>query len=88
MEFVVPTLKNKCSNLLFITLPFYFSLLYHKRGRLRQRGASSVIVKDKKMLYRLELLDKISDDDHNTILKVVDSYLKEAQTNSTRSKLK
>lgn len=51
-------------------------------------GASSVIVKDKKMLYRLELLDKISEDDRNTILKVVDSYLKEAQSNSTRSKLK
>ena len=50
-------------------------------------GSSSVIVKDKKMLYRLELLEKISQEDKNTILKVVDSYLKEAQLNSTQNKL-
>ena len=48
-------------------------------------GSSSVIVKDKKMLYRLELLEKISEEDKNTILKVVDSYLKEAQLNSTQN---
>ena len=47
-----------------------------------------MVVKDKKMLYRLELLEKISDDDKNTILKVVDSFLKEAQSNSTHNKLK
>ena len=50
-------------------------------------GSSSVIVKDKKMLYRLELLEKISQEDKNTILKVVDSYLKEAQLNSTQNRL-
>ena len=50
-------------------------------------GSSSVIVKDKKMLYRLELLEKISEEDKSTILKVVDSYLKEAQLNSTQNKL-
>ncbi len=50
-------------------------------------GSSSVIVKDKKMLYRLELLEKIPEDDRNTILKVVDSYLKEAQSKSTQDKL-
>ena len=50
-------------------------------------GSSSVIVKDKKMLYRLELLEKISEEDKNTILKVVDSYLKEAQLNSTQNRL-
>jgi len=44
-------------------------------------------VKDKKMLYRLELLEKISEEDKNTILKVVDSYLKEAQLNSTQNRL-
>jgi len=31
------------------------------------------------MLYRLELLDKISEEDRNTILRVVDAFLKEAQ---------
>ena len=50
-------------------------------------GSSSIIVKDKKMLYRLELLEKISEEDKNTILKVVDSYLKEAQLNSTQNRL-
>lgn len=50
-------------------------------------GASSVIVKDKKMLYRLELLEMISNEDRTTILKVVDSYLKEAQLNVTRGRL-
>lgn len=43
-------------------------------------GSSSVLVKDKKMAYRLELLDKISEEDRQTILKVMDSLLKEAQT--------
>jgi transcriptional regulator with XRE-family HTH domain len=51
-------------------------------------GSAAMVVKDKKMLYRLELLEKISDDDKNTILKVVDSFLKEAQSNSTHNKLK
>jgi transcriptional regulator with XRE-family HTH domain len=51
-------------------------------------GSASVIVKDKKMLYRLELLEKISDDDRNTILKVVDSLLKDAQLTHTHKKLK
>jgi transcriptional regulator with XRE-family HTH domain len=51
-------------------------------------GNSSVVIKDKKMLYRLELLDKIAEDDKNTILKVVDSFLKDAQANHTNKKLK
>ncbi|MDG1145890.1 MAG: hypothetical protein P8N54_05300 [Flavobacteriales bacterium] len=51
-------------------------------------GSADVVVKDKKMLYRLELLEKISQEDKNTILKVVDSYLKEAQLNSTQKRLK
>lgn len=51
-------------------------------------GSASVMVKDKKMLYRLELLEKISEDDKQTILKVVDSFLKEAQLAHTHKKLK
>ncbi|QJB30709.1 hypothetical protein HF329_05110 [Chitinophaga oryzae] len=45
-------------------------------------------MKDKKMLYRLELLDKISEEDRNTILRVVDAFLKEAQLTTTSKKLK
>ncbi|NCI45795.1 helix-turn-helix domain-containing protein [Sediminibacterium soli] len=51
-------------------------------------GNTSVMIKDKKMLYRLELLEKITEEDRNTILRVVDSFLKEAQHNSTSKKLK
>lgn len=51
-------------------------------------GNASVIIKDKKMLYRLELLDKIAEDDKTTILKVVDSFLKDAQTSHTHKRLK
>lgn len=51
-------------------------------------GNASIIIKDKKMLYRLELLDKIAEDDKTTILKVVDSFLKDAQTAHTHKKLK
>lgn len=51
-------------------------------------GASSFVVKDKKMLHRLELLDKIDDDDRETILKVVDNYLTTAQLQTTTKKLK
>lgn len=51
-------------------------------------GSSSATVKDKKMIYRLELLDKISKEDKETILKVVDSLLKDAQTEHTKKKLK
>jgi len=51
-------------------------------------GNTTVLVKDKKMLYRLELLDKISDEDRNAILRVVDAFLKEAQLTTTTKKLK
>lgn len=51
-------------------------------------GSSSVLVRDKKMLYRLELLEKISEEDKTTILRVLDSLLKDAQTANTHSKLK
>ena len=51
-------------------------------------GNTIVLVKDKKMLYRLELLDKISGEDRETILRVVDSFLKDAQHHTTSKKLK
>ena len=51
-------------------------------------GASSFVVKNKKMLHRLELLKKIDDDDRETILKVVDNYLTSAQLQTISKKLK
>lgn len=51
-------------------------------------GNTTFLMKDKKMLYRLELLDKISEEDRNTILRVVDAFLKEAQLTTTTKKLK
>ena len=51
-------------------------------------GGSDFVVKDKKMLQRLELLEKIDDDDRETILKVVDNYLTTAQLQTTTKKLK
>ena len=51
-------------------------------------GFATAVVKDKKMIYRLELLDKVSKEDKDTILKVVDSLLKDAQTEHTKKKLK
>jgi hypothetical protein len=40
------------------------------------------------MLHRLELLDKIVDDDREAILKVVNNYLTTAQLQTTHKKLK
>lgn len=51
-------------------------------------GSVSVVVKDKKMLYRLELLEKVSAEDKHTILKVMDSLLKDAQLTHTNKKLR
>jgi len=51
-------------------------------------GTSSFVVKDKKMLHRLELPEKIDNDDRETILKVTDNYLISAQLQSTTKKLK
>jgi transcriptional regulator with XRE-family HTH domain len=50
-------------------------------------GSSAFTVKDKKMMHRLELLDKIDEQDRETILKVVDNYLTTAQLHSTSKKL-
>ncbi|MBY0537302.1 MAG: hypothetical protein K2P88_15730 [Chitinophagaceae bacterium] len=49
---------------------------------------SSFVVKDKKILHRLELLEKFDDDDRKTILKVVDNYLATALLQTTHKKLK
>jgi hypothetical protein len=44
-------------------------------------------VKDKKMMHRLELLEKLEDDDRDALLKVVDNYLTTAQLHTTHKKL-
>lgn len=50
-------------------------------------GTATLTVKDRKMLYRLEMLEKISEEDKNALLKVMDFYLKEAQTETMDKKL-
>lgn len=50
-------------------------------------GGTSTIVKDKKMLYRLELLQKVSKKERDTILHVIDSLLQTAQLATTQQKL-
>ncbi len=50
-------------------------------------GGTGTIVKDKKMLYRLELLQKVSKQERETILHVMDSLLQTAQLTSTQQKL-
>jgi transcriptional regulator with XRE-family HTH domain len=50
-------------------------------------GGTSTMVKDKKMLYRLELLQKVSEKERDTILHVLDSLLQTAQLSTTQQKL-
>jgi len=50
-------------------------------------GSTSFVIKDKKMLYRLELLDRVSDEQRDTILEVMDSLLQTYQLSSTQQKL-
>jgi hypothetical protein len=47
-----------------------------------------VVVKDKKMMHRLELLEQLQTEDKEALLKVVDNYLTTAQLQSTHKKLK
>lgn len=50
-------------------------------------GGTSTMVKDKKMLYRLELLQKVSQKERDTILHVLDALLQTAQLSTTQQKL-
>ena len=50
-------------------------------------GGISTIVKDKKMLYRLEFLQKVSKKERDSILHVMDSLLQTAQLATTQQKL-
>jgi transcriptional regulator with XRE-family HTH domain len=50
-------------------------------------GDTSVLLKDKKMLYRLEVLEKVSPTYKDRILYMLDVMLKDAQNNSLNEKL-
>lgn len=50
-------------------------------------GSTSLILKDQKMLYRLELLQKLDPKERAPILYVVDSLLQSAQLAATQQKL-
>ncbi len=50
-------------------------------------GSTNYVIQDKKMLYRLELLDKINKPERERILHVMDSLLRDAQTSLTHQKL-
>jgi len=50
-------------------------------------GGTSTVIKDKKMLYRLELLQKVNKKERDTILHVIDSLLQTAQLTTTQQKL-
>jgi transcriptional regulator with XRE-family HTH domain len=50
-------------------------------------GDTSVLVKDKKMMYRLEVLQKVNPSYKERILYMLDVMLKDAQANSLSDKL-
>lgn len=50
-------------------------------------GSTDFVIQDKKMLYRLELLQKIAQPERERILLVMDSLLRDAQINLTQQKL-
>lgn len=50
-------------------------------------GVTSVLLKDKKMLYRLEFLQKVNQSYKDRILYMLDLMLKDAQNNSLSKKL-
>lgn len=50
-------------------------------------GGTSNLIKDKQMMYRLELLQKVSKKERDTILHVMDSLLQTAQISITQQKL-
>jgi transcriptional regulator with XRE-family HTH domain len=50
-------------------------------------GDSTVLIKDSKMIYRLELLQKISKTERERILYVFDTLLRDAQLATTQQKL-
>lgn len=56
-------------------------------GRYEREEITPSIDVAKKMLYRLELLQKVSQKERDTILHVLDSLLQTAQFSTTQQKL-
>ena len=50
-------------------------------------GDTSVVVKDRRMLYRLEVLDRVSPEHRDRILYTLDVLLKDAQADTLDSRL-
>lgn len=50
-------------------------------------GSTNYVIQDKKMIYRLELLQKINKSERERILHVIYSLLRDAQTTLTHQKL-
>jgi hypothetical protein len=50
-------------------------------------GEESTLIKDKKMLYRIELLEKLNPNYKDRILYMLDLMLKDAQSASLKEKL-
>lgn len=50
-------------------------------------GSTNFVIQDKKMLYRLDFLQKIAQPERDRILLVMDSFLRDAQINLTQQKL-
>lgn len=50
-------------------------------------GDSSVLVQDKKMVFRLEELQKVNPADKDRILYILDVMIKDAQSNTLQQKL-
>ncbi|TXB59441.1 hypothetical protein [Phaeodactylibacter luteus] len=50
-------------------------------------GDTTILLKDKKMLYRLEVLQKVNPVHKDRILYMLDLMLKDAQSNSLQEKL-
>lgn len=50
-------------------------------------GNSSVLVQDKKMVHRLEELQKVNPADKDRILYILDVMIKDAQNNTLQQKL-
>lgn len=50
-------------------------------------GSTSLLIKDKKMQFRLELLQRLSGEQKERILYVLDSLLRDAQQQATQQQL-
>lgn len=79
--------KPKISTLLSFTKNSKLLIIISLKLSCCNNGFHSKTVAVKKMMHRLELLEKLEDDDRDALLKVVDNYLTTAQLQTTHKKL-